>query len=112
MDRAKYIIYEDAVFGVPTPILFPTYCQHADMSERLGVKLDSIISAGFARLRRDGRLEAFGESLSLKKKSRDEDTDLLTKLIGGPTRSGYEQFADGLANKVIEQLAERAKEKE
>lgn len=77
MDRAKYIIFDDERLEIP--IIFPMHVQHCDMAHMFrGV---NVLSAGFVQLQ-EGQLVAFGESLTLKIKSRPEDTALLQKILG------------------------------
>ena len=76
-DRAKYIIFADEVGG-DTVIIFPITLQHGDVARML--RMDTV-SAGFVYFTRTG-VEAFGESLSLGKKSREEDSALIAKQLG------------------------------
>ena len=76
--KMKYLILDD---GYETPILFPEYKKHDDMSRKLG----KAISAGFVSFgpRPEGEVGAtcYGESVSLKIKSRPEDSGLISRLL-------------------------------
>lgn len=78
MKKMKYIVIDD---GLSDCIyIFPNHVQHYFMLANLGGEL---ISAGFVVFTPEG-LECYGESVSLKVKSRPIcDTQLLKSLIGG-----------------------------
>jgi hypothetical protein len=78
MNRAKYIILESDRLGI-VPVIFPISINHSDMrSAFVGGK---VLGAGFVDVH-NGRLEAFGESITLKVASRAEDSDILNRLVG------------------------------
>jgi hypothetical protein len=80
---AKYIIWDDGL--TECAIVFNNHLTHADMALRLNVKP---ISAGFVRFEsnpQDPTVEAiaFGESVSLRLKSRREDSHILKDILTG-----------------------------
>ena len=81
MHQCKYIIFRAG--GMETPILFPATLQHRDVAEKFSEWKWESISAGFVdRDEASGKIRAFGESLTLMLKSRPEDTDLISVLLG------------------------------
>ena len=91
MERAKYIVAEIVSGGVAmeTPIIFPSFIAHSDIALRIGSMgcMTKVISAGFVQFTpgKDGNcvdVEAFGESVSLKIKSRPKDTRLIACSLG------------------------------
>lgn len=65
----KYIVIENR--GNESIILFPDWMRHDDVARKMNTK---VISAGMCDL--ESR-QCFGESVSLKIKSRPEDSELL-----------------------------------
>ena len=76
---AKYI----AVDGYLTDeiYVFQNHVTHSDFASRMGFVLNEILGAGFV----SPELKCYGESISLKVKSRAEDTELLEKMINPQT---------------------------
>lgn len=76
----KYIIFKTG--GLETPILFPETMTHSDVARQL---MADPISAGFWTVRnkedQESTFEAFGMSVTLNLKSRDEDSDILNKFF-------------------------------
>ncbi len=73
----KYIVLDNDLNVIP--IIFPDFVKHDMIHMYLGGK---VISAGFIHFIQ-GRLECYGESISLKVKARpEEDTELVNKMIG------------------------------
>lgn len=61
------------------PVLFSNHITHSNMAFNLAA--GKPISAGFVRFA-NGKLEAYGESISLKLTYRREDTVIINKNIG------------------------------
>jgi hypothetical protein len=79
MWKAKYIIHTDWI-----PIVFPETINHADMARNMGWKKEDIIGAGFFYLGEDYSYTCYGESVSLRVKSRgEEDEKILNRYLGG-----------------------------
>jgi hypothetical protein len=72
MAQAKYIIVEEK--GLELPIIFNSILTHADVA---GNK--KVISAGFCQSDYEGVYSVWGESVSLKIKSRPQDCGILTR---------------------------------
>ena len=70
----KYVMFEAG--GLEYPVLFPDFIKHNDIRQSIG---HEVISAGFVSVGSDGNLTAYGESVSLGKKSRPEDSKILNK---------------------------------
>ena len=71
----KYIIIE--LNGIESPVIFPPWVQHSSAAKWC---LGTLLSAGFIRRDEGGRLYVWGESKSLKLKSRPvEDLDLILR---------------------------------
>ena len=70
----KYLIVDNR--GVELPIVFNSILSHADVAGTLRV-----VSAGFCRLHNDlnKTCSTWGESFTLKVKSRDIDSEILTR---------------------------------
>jgi hypothetical protein len=76
--KAKYIISESEL-----PVVFSELQTHADVALAL-FGGEKIIGAGFVYVNREGEYVCYGESISLRVKSRsDEDSKLLNKMLGG-----------------------------
>lgn len=69
----KYIIVEDET-GMEIPVVFPEIVNH----NRMGTM--KIVSAGFCALR-DGKFDTWGESKSLGVKNRNEDEEILNRMV-------------------------------
>jgi hypothetical protein len=68
----KYIVF---IFqGNEIPVMFPGIITHYDFAQNFPFP---VVSAGFVRVEDDGSLTAYGESVSLEKKSRERDSVLL-----------------------------------
>ena len=75
---AKYIIHTDWI-----PIVFPEIINHSDMARNMGWKKEDIVGAGFVYLE-DYSYICYGESVSLRVKSRgEEDEKILNRYLGG-----------------------------
>ena len=78
MWETKYIIHTDRI-----PIVFPETINHADMARNMGWKKEDIIGAGFVVVV-DHSYNCYGESVSLRVKSRvEEDEKILNRYLGG-----------------------------
>lgn len=81
----KYVIV--SVHRIETAILFPPVVQH---SQALNKRLLEPLAAGFWKIGTDGRVKAWGKSVSLGVESRDGDAELieftLGMLLGNGTR--------------------------
>lgn len=78
MSVAKYIIIDER-----EPVIFPDTMTHADVANALG-GAHLITSAGFVHIDWRGAYSAYGESISLKKKSKpEEDSTLINRRLGG-----------------------------
>jgi hypothetical protein len=72
---AKYIIWDDGL--AECAIVFNNHLTHADMALQLNI---NPISAGFVKF--DGNeIMAFGESVSLQLKSRQEDSRIIREIL-------------------------------
>jgi len=78
MWKAKYIIHKQYI-----PIVFPETINHADMARNMGWKREDIVGAGFVYVNGDS-YNCYGESVSLRVKSREEeDVKILNRYLGG-----------------------------
>ena len=82
--RNKYIII--MISGIETPILFPETMNHSDVARGLCFgSVDNVVSAGFwnTTVTTDGYVEyhAWGDSYTLKMKSREEDSAILNRFF-------------------------------
>jgi hypothetical protein len=74
--RSKYVILDQTV---TVGIVFSDYINHSEMAQVIGGK---VIGAGFCFIE-DNRYVCYGESTSLKVKSRpEEDAQILNKYLG------------------------------
>ena len=73
----KYIVIDDD--GIEKPIIFTGLDQHGDIALKMGKE---VISAGFIAPHDNGML-CYGESISLKIKSRPEDTKMINGFFMG-----------------------------
>ena len=71
----KYVVFEGDL-GIEYPVIFPPYTNHSSIRDLSG----KAISAGFV-IFEDGILIPYGESVTLKLKSRPKDQKLLNKLF-------------------------------
>ena len=92
----KYIVIKDRL-GNETPIIFGENFQHSEMARRVTHDpKEDVVSAGFVSIKDleeykeydsgicvKHELKAYGESISLNKKSRTEDTKLLNYIFYG-----------------------------
>lgn len=74
MDASKYIAVAQDEHSMPIFILFPQNINHDTMARAMiRARYPEVISAGFV----DEFLQCYGESTTLRIKSKPEDTDLL-----------------------------------
>jgi hypothetical protein len=74
--KSKYVILDT---GYITPIVFTDLLQHVDVANGIG---GTVIAAGFCYIQ-DGRYVCYGESVSLRVKTRGaEDEKILNKYLG------------------------------
>lgn len=66
MNKMKYIVWDTPM--CEKVIIFSGVIDHGQMAIDLGLRLDSILGAGFI----NSRLECWGQSVSLKRDSRGE----------------------------------------
>ena len=72
--EGKYIIFDEMV-----PVVFPAMLQHVEVATGM---LRKPTSAGFfCTDEEDGDIEVYGESVSLKLDSREEDAELIDRLF-------------------------------
>lgn len=80
--KTKYVVIE--IDDIEYPIIFPELLQHGDVVDGLKSRYPylNVVSGGFI----DKEYHtAYGESISLKVKSRpDEDTDLIKSVLDDP----------------------------
>lgn len=72
--KSKYIII--STFDIEVPIIFNPLIDHGLIACN-----EKVISAGFCHRHYDGSFSIWGESISLKIKSRPEDVEILNKMI-------------------------------
>ena len=93
-ERAKYIVVEIfcGTMKMETPILFPPHVGHNDMTRSLSITPDDVLAAGFVEFSTVEHLHcglpfhvvearAYGESTSLKVKSREVDSRLICQAM-------------------------------
>lgn len=73
--RYKYVIINSE--GLETPILSMEWVSHAELAGA-----NKPLGAGFAQVDMNGVWSAYGESISLKIKSRAEDSQILNDFFG------------------------------
>lgn len=81
MDRkSKYIIVDRELLGgfAAEPYIFSDLVQHQDLANVIPGR---IVSAGFCRIV-EGRYVCYGESVSLKLKAQEEDSEILNTYLG------------------------------
>ncbi len=94
MEEVKYIVVKDK-YDNETPVIFGANFQHSDIAYSICSKED-VVSAGFVGIEDldeydeydsgivvKHKLSAFGGSVSLNKKSREEDSELLNYMFYG-----------------------------
>ena len=75
----KYIVYDNGWSDIP--IIFPVVISHDQMAFNLpGASRDNIIAAGFCQII-DGEICCYGESTTLKKQSRPEDSQIINQML-------------------------------
>ena len=92
--EVKYVIIKDKL-GNETQVIFGSNFQHSEIAYSICNRED-VVSAGFVSIQDldkyeeydsgylvKHRLNAFGKSVSLNKKSRKEDSDLLNCMFNG-----------------------------
>ena len=78
--KLKYVIV-DAGFGCESAIVFPETLTHADVAAFYSGR---VVSAGFCTISpQEGYVDAYGESISLNIKSRQQDGDIIADQILG-----------------------------
>lgn len=78
--KAKYVIYDSGL--VVVAVVFSSVETHAHIAYSLVKDPGDVISAGFCHVV-DNKFVCYGESISLKVKSRgDKDSDFLNKYMG------------------------------
>ncbi len=76
--KAKYIISDSGL-----PMVFSELQTHADVARNI-FGSNPIIGAGFVHVNHEGEYQCYGESVSLRVKSRgEEDSKILNKMLGG-----------------------------
>jgi hypothetical protein len=82
MDDPKYLVIDTYRAG-PAIFLFPCFIPHDVMAMRLRNEGDEVLSGGFVQLFvSHGYPHCYGESVSLKLKSRPEDNSILLRQLG------------------------------
>ena len=71
--EGKYIVFDEMV-----PVVFPAILEHHKVAKGI---LKKPTSAGFFCVDEDGNIETYGESVSLKLDSREEDAELIDRLF-------------------------------
>ncbi len=77
--KGKYVIFESAEFGLEYPVLLPGenhFINHKDIT----IWRNKPVSAGFFSISPD-KISIWGESISLKLKSRPEDATIITNYL-------------------------------
>lgn len=77
----KYIVFNHYLAG-DTMIIFPEHITHKRMVQGICDCNNHPVSAGFIRRALNGQFICHDESISLKLKSRPEDTDLANRMFG------------------------------
>lgn len=72
--KSKYLIVLS--YGLELPIVFNPILDHGAIAGQL-----KVISAGFCYRCDNGAYSVFGESITLKKKSRPEDAEIIQKYL-------------------------------
>jgi len=77
MYKAKYVMFD--TFSGYVPIIFPPTLSHAELRNKFPNW--DVVSAGFVQWEEEG-IFAYGDSVSLNKKSRPEDTNYIRRYMG------------------------------
>lgn len=77
--RSKYVVL--SIGGIELPVIFSDLMTHADVARPLCAQRGEVVSAGFCHIN-DGTYTCYGESVSLKLKSRPEDSAILNRYLG------------------------------
>lgn len=77
-EKMKYIIFNRS--GLEVPLIFPTTVNHIEIAQRIGMVF-KVVSAGQCSVGNDGKIYCWGESISLKVKSREEDTEIINRIM-------------------------------
>lgn len=82
--KSKYIVVSHpSTYWVEEAIIFPESIQHVFIGQMFQYKGYNLVSAGFVSISNiDGAALAYGESVSLKLKHRQEDHKLLDITLG------------------------------
>ena len=77
--KTKYIVVNSHHLPKEQMIIFPAIIKHDEMAKAMGrLRLPNVVSAGFI----NGEfMQCYGESISLFRKSRPIDTDLLKEIF-------------------------------
>jgi len=82
--KSKYVILDTSTAAVP--VVFAEFLTHSDVVRNLTGRTDAVLGAGFCYIQQteDGpRYVCYGESVSLKMRSREEkDAFILNKYLG------------------------------
>ena len=79
--RSKYIVTR-GLNGIEQPFVFSELASHAEVADALGGPV-WVTGAGFCYINETGKYKCYGESVSLKVKSREQvDADLINRLFG------------------------------
>lgn len=73
---AKYVIVDE--YPVETPYIFPSWVKHSDFVDRMYINDHEIVSAGFVVFGPEGA-NAYGNLVSLRKKSRPIDSEIMDR---------------------------------
>ena len=84
MFKAKYIVIDVYGSRAELPVVFSELQKHADIANSFD-HVGKVISAGFVQISSDGYYQCYGDSYSLGIGSRDNDSKLLNKMLGGNT---------------------------
>lgn len=78
MSKMKYIVVRQG--GIEEPFIFSDTQAHADVARKVG---GIVMGAGFCGINAEGQFSCWGESVTLKIKSRlDEDNRTLNRRFG------------------------------
>lgn len=72
--KSKYLIL--SVMGCELPVVFSPIIDHSTIAGT-----NTVVSAGFCYRRRNGTYEVWGKSISLKKGSRLEDSEIISRTL-------------------------------
>ena len=78
--KLKYVMLEERRTGFEIPLLFPASTSH-DVFYASVQNMGALLSAGFCDVDGEGNWTAFGESISLKIKSRPQDSKIMTEIF-------------------------------